>query len=126
MTHSSQCQPSHRWLTLTILSISLLTVMAGAAVAPALGTVRAYFADTESILIRVIGIGRSRHAVLFCEVVIGAKEVAQFGEQLLRLLQDVKIEQCGLLGECGTVGRQAVEMLLAQGGEAEFERLNVL
>ena len=54
MTHSSQCQPSHRWLTLTILSISLLTVMAGAAVAPALGAVRAYFADTEPILIQLI------------------------------------------------------------------------
>ena len=64
--------------------------------------------------------------LLFCEVVVGAEEVAQFGEQLLRLLQDVKVEQCGLLGECGTIGRQAVEMLLAQGGEAEFERLNVL
>ena len=52
--------------------------------------------------------------------------MAQFGEQLLRLLQDVKVEQCGLLGECGTIGRQAVEVLLAQGGESEFERLNVL
>ena len=49
--------------------------------------------------------------------------MAQFGEQLLRLLQDVEVEQRGLLGECGTIGRQAVEVLLAQGGEAEFERL---
>lgn len=54
MTQSSRCQPSHRWLTLTILSISLLTVMAGAAVAPALGAVRAYFADTPPILIQLI------------------------------------------------------------------------
>ena len=65
-------------------------------------------------------------AGLLGEVVVGAEEVAQFGEQLLRLLQDVKVEQGGLLGQHGTVGRQSVEVLLAEGGEAEFERLNVL
>lgn len=57
---------------------------------------------------------------------VGAEEVAQFGEQLLGLLQDVEVEQGGLLGEGGAVGRQAVEVLLAEGGEAEFERFDVL
>ena len=65
-------------------------------------------------------------AGLLGEVVVGAEEMAQFGEQLLRLLQDVEVEQRGLLGECGTIGRQAVEVLLAKGRESEFERLNVL
>ena len=64
-------------------------------------------------------------AGLLGEMVVGAEEMAQFGQQLLRLLQDVEVEQCGLLGECGTVGRQAVEVLLAQGGETQFEGLNV-
>lgn len=41
-------------LTITILSMSLLTVMAGAAVAPALDAVRAYFAGTDPILIQFI------------------------------------------------------------------------
>ena len=49
---------------------------------------------------------------------VGAEEVAQFGEQLLRLLQDVEIEQGGLLRKCGTIGRQSVEVFLAEGGEA--------
>ena len=65
-------------------------------------------------------------AGLLGEVVVGAEEMAQFGQQLLGLLQDVEVEQRRLLGECGTVGRQAVEVLLAQSGEAEFERLYVL
>lgn len=38
----------------TILSISLLTVMAGAAVAPALGVIREYFATVPDILIKFI------------------------------------------------------------------------
>ena len=41
-------------LTFTILSMSLLTVMAGAAVAPALGAVRDYFADANSLLIQFV------------------------------------------------------------------------
>ena len=41
-------------LTYTILSISLLTVMAGAAVAPALGIIRQHFSDEPEILIKFI------------------------------------------------------------------------
>lgn len=40
--------------TATILSISLLTVMAGAAVAPALGAIKAHFADAAPLLIQLI------------------------------------------------------------------------
>lgn len=43
-----------RNLTITILSLSLLTVMAGAAVAPALNTIRAYFSDASQTLIQMI------------------------------------------------------------------------
>lgn len=38
----------------TILSISLLTVMAGAAVAPALGVIRSFFSESSNILIQLI------------------------------------------------------------------------
>lgn len=41
-------------LTFTILSISLLTVMAGAAMAPALGVISSHFADRSSLLIQLI------------------------------------------------------------------------
>ena len=41
-------------LTFTILSISLLTVMAGAAMAPALGVIRSHFADTSSLMVQLI------------------------------------------------------------------------
>ena len=41
-------------LALTILSISLLTVMAGAAIAPALGIIRDHFADEPDMLIQLI------------------------------------------------------------------------
>ncbi len=41
-------------LTYTILSISLLTVMAGAAIAPALGVIREHFAGCSSMLIQLI------------------------------------------------------------------------
>ena len=41
-------------LTWTILSISLLTVMAGAAIAPALGIIRDYFADAPDMLVQLI------------------------------------------------------------------------
>ena len=64
-------------------------------------------------------------AGLLGEVVVCAEEMAQFGEQLLGLLQDVEVEQRGLLRQCGTIGRQAVEVLLAQGGETQFEGLDV-
>lgn len=43
-----------RKLTYTILSMSLLTVMAGAAIAPALGTLRDHFADAPAIVIQLI------------------------------------------------------------------------
>ena len=44
-----------RWkLICAILSLSLLTVMAGAAVAPALGLIQAYFADTDRSLVQMI------------------------------------------------------------------------
>ena len=41
-------------LTFTILSISLLTVMAGAAVAPALGIIQQHFSSAPSLLIKLI------------------------------------------------------------------------
>ena len=41
-------------LTASILSLSLLTVMAGAAVAPALGVIRAYFSDASPVLIQMV------------------------------------------------------------------------
>lgn len=41
-------------LTVSILSLSLLTVMAGAAVAPALGVIREYFADSSPVLVQMI------------------------------------------------------------------------
>lgn len=43
-----------RRLTFTILSISLLTVMAGAAMAPALWAVKAHFADKPDLLVQFI------------------------------------------------------------------------
>lgn len=41
-------------LTVTILSLSLLTVMAGAAVAPALNVIREYFSDVNQTLVQMI------------------------------------------------------------------------
>ena len=41
-------------LTVTILSLSLLTVMAGAAVAPALSIIRTHFADVNQLLVQMI------------------------------------------------------------------------
>lgn len=43
-----------RSLTFTILSISLLTVMAGAAMAPALGTIADHFSDQDSLTVQLI------------------------------------------------------------------------
>jgi len=43
-----------RKVTLTILSMSLLTVMAGAAIAPALGIIKEHFASQPQILIQLI------------------------------------------------------------------------
>ena len=48
-----QKHPSRR-LTYTILSISLLTVMAGAAMAPALGVIREHFASYPGLMIQFI------------------------------------------------------------------------
>lgn len=41
-------------LTITILSLSLLTVMAGAAVAPALNVIKEYFSDVNQTLVQMI------------------------------------------------------------------------
>jgi len=43
-----------RRVTATILSISLLTVMAGAAIAPALGIIKAHFSEAPAILVQFI------------------------------------------------------------------------
>lgn len=48
-------QPIHgKSLTVSILSLSLLTVMAGAAVAPALSVIQAYFADSNQLFVQMI------------------------------------------------------------------------
>jgi len=41
-------------VTATILSMSLLTVMAGAAIAPALGIIKAHFSDASAMLVQLI------------------------------------------------------------------------
>ncbi len=48
--HGARCHN----LTLAILSLSLLTVMAGAAVAPALGVIKEYFSDSDPTLVQMI------------------------------------------------------------------------
>src|SRR5574344_1689585 len=45
---------SRKPLTLAILSISLLTVMAGAAIAPALGIIKNHFAESPDLLVQFI------------------------------------------------------------------------
>ena len=45
---------NQKTLTVSILSLSLLTVMAGAAVAPALGVIREYFADRDQLFVQMI------------------------------------------------------------------------
>lgn len=45
---------TRKTLTVTILSLSLLTVMAGAAVAPALNVIKEYFCDVEQTLVQMI------------------------------------------------------------------------
>ena len=60
----------------------------------------------------------------FHKVHIGTEEVAEFGEELLTLLNDIQIEQCRLLRENILVfrrgGSQAVEVFLTQGGQVLF------
>ena len=41
-------------LALSILSLSLLTVMAAAAVAPAMGTIKAFFSDASPLLTQMV------------------------------------------------------------------------
>ena len=41
-------------VTATILSMSLLTVMAGAAIAPALGIIKAHFSEADDLLVQLI------------------------------------------------------------------------
>lgn len=45
---------TRRRITYTILSMSLLTVMAGAAIAPALGAIRQHFIDTPKVFVQLI------------------------------------------------------------------------
>lgn len=47
-------QSHGRSFMVSILSLSLLTVMAGAAVAPALGVIQAYFADSNQLFVQMI------------------------------------------------------------------------
>ncbi len=47
-------QTHHRSLAASILSLSLLTVMAGAAVAPALGAIQAHFTGADPLLVQLI------------------------------------------------------------------------
>lgn len=47
-------QTPKKSLTVSILSLSLLTVMAGAAVAPALGVIQEHFADSSQMLVQMI------------------------------------------------------------------------
>ena len=47
-------QTSSKQLMVSILSLSLLTVMAGAAVAPALGVIQAYFADSNPLFVQMV------------------------------------------------------------------------
>lgn len=46
--------PKQRSLTVSILSLSLLTVMAGAAVAPALGVIKEHFAGSNQLFVQMI------------------------------------------------------------------------
>lgn len=50
----TQHQTSSKQLMVSILSLSLLTVMAGAAVAPALGVIQAYFADINPLFVQMV------------------------------------------------------------------------
>jgi hypothetical protein len=43
-----------RRVTATILSMSLLTVMAGAAIAPALGIIKVHFSEVPAMLVQFI------------------------------------------------------------------------
>ena len=43
-----------RKVTATILSMSLLTVMAGAAIAPALGIIKVHFSEADALLVQLI------------------------------------------------------------------------
>ena len=47
-------QNTRKMLAPSILSLSLLTVMAGAAVAPALGVIRDHFSDSSPMFIQMI------------------------------------------------------------------------
>lgn len=50
----SKTEKNGKTLTMTILSLSLLTVMAGAAVAPALDVIKNYFSDANQTLVQMI------------------------------------------------------------------------
>lgn len=54
MNEIQKTEARRKELTISILSLSLLTVMAGAAVAPALGIIKEYFSDTDPMLVQMI------------------------------------------------------------------------
>lgn len=54
MTSYAKVQKKQTSLMISILSLSLLTVMAGAAVAPALGVIQAYFVDSNQLFVQMI------------------------------------------------------------------------
>ena len=54
MTRYAKQQKKQTTLVVSILSLSLLTVMAGAAVAPALGVIQEYFADSNPLFVQMI------------------------------------------------------------------------
>ena len=54
MTRYAKQQKKQTALMVSILSLSLLTVMAGAAVAPALGVIQEYFADSNQLFVQMI------------------------------------------------------------------------
>jgi len=54
MTQYAEGEKKNKQLMVSILSLSLLTVMAGAAVAPALGVIQSYFADCNQLFVQMI------------------------------------------------------------------------
>lgn len=54
MTQQAKKESKRRSLMVSILSLSLLTVMAGAAVAPALGVIQEYFSDCNQLFVQMI------------------------------------------------------------------------
>lgn len=70
-----------KMLAPSILSLSLLTVMAGAAVAPALGVIKAHFADADQLFVQMI-ISVPALFIVMTNLVFG-KLAARFGAKTL-------------------------------------------